>query len=176
MSSIVAGLGRRWQDATLTDATWIVFCGLVFWGSKWAGKLLEGVPGHASAFWIPVLFLATARVHRTGSGSLTALLGSFLWTLPRANPLGVAPYLAAGLVLDAFASKEERLRHLGWALVAGTACSLAKFSFHNIPAAILGSGHFLSWGLWTVALLHAAFGLVGGLLGWLALRFTAPRP
>lgn len=175
MSSIVAGLGRKWQDATLLDGAWLLLCGLVFWGSKWAGHLFEGIPGHASMFWVPALFLALARVNRSGAVSLTAFLGGFLWSLPRANPLGIAPYLAAGAVLDLFAGRQDRLPRLPWALAAGLACSLAKFSFHNMPAAMLGSPHFLELGLGMVGLLHAIFGLAGGFLGWLILRSPLRR-
>lgn len=180
MASLVAHLGRRWPGApwapTLADAAWLLGCGLLFWASKWLGKQFEGIPGHASAFWIPVLFLAADRVRQPGRGTLAALLGSFLWTLPRANPLAVAPYLAAGLALDACAPRAERLRRPGFALLVGAACSLAKYAVHNLPGAVLGVGHFLTWGAAQVALLHLLFGLVGGGVGCLLLRALPRRP
>ena len=45
---------------------------------------------------------------------------------------------------------------------------LAKFAFHNLPAAILGvPSDFMAWGLMPVAGLHLLFGALGGLVGWL---------
>jgi len=164
-------VSRQWQETTRAELLWLLFCGLVFWASKLGGKLFEGIPGHAGAFWIPALFLARAVVPRAGASTLTALLGGSLVCLPTGNSLGLAAYVAAGLVLDALALNTERLRWLPWALAGGVACSLAKFSFHNLPAAALGvPAHFLTWGLLPVTGLHLLFGLVGGLIGWLLLR------
>jgi hypothetical protein len=173
MSALVAGLGSRWEAATRADAGWLILCGLVFWASRWAGKLFEGVPGHQVAFWVPVLFLAVARVPRSGAAALTALGGSFLWTLPQPGLFGLAPFVASGVALDVCALPGDRLRRFGWAVAAGALCGAVKFSFHNLPAAILGTGHFLAWGAGSVALLHLLFGAVGGAVGWLVRRLAA---
>src|SRR5207244_238417 len=141
-------LSREWQGTTRAELAWLLFSVLLFWGGKWAGKLLHGIPGHSAAFWVPALFLARAAVPRPGAGTVTALLGGALWSLPESNPLGWAGYVAAGLALDLLARHTERLRRLPYALLGGAVCSMAKFSFHNLPAAVLGvEAHFLSWGL-----------------------------
>jgi hypothetical protein len=175
--SFTGRLSRAWQHTTRAELVWLLFSVFLFWGGKWAGKMLQGIPGHAAAFWIPALFLARAAVPRPGAGTLTALLGGMLWSLPEPNPLGWAGYVAAGVTLDLLAPHTERLRWLPYALLGGVACSLAKFCFHNLPAAVVGvDAHFLSWGLMPVAGLHLLFGLVGGLIGWLLLRcFSPPR-
>jgi hypothetical protein len=170
MQSVTLRLRERWQSATLMDAGWLLLCALLFWGSKGAAKLIDGVPGHAGAFWIPPLILAHGRVRRPGAAALTALLGAACWSLPGGDGGALAPYVAAGLVLDALAGQGERLRRLPVALLAGGLCHLAKFLFHNVPALLLGlSPHFLTWGLLPVAGLHLLFGVIGGLGGWLLL-------
>jgi hypothetical protein len=172
MQTVTLRLRDRWQSATLMDAGWLLLGALLFWGSKGAGKLIAGVPGHAGAFWIPPLFLAQGRVHRPGAATVTALLGAVCWGFPSGGGVGtLAPYVAAGLVLDALAGQGDRLRWLPVALLAGALCHLAKFVFHNVPAALLGlSPHFLTLGLLPVAGLHLLFGVIGGLGGWLLLR------
>jgi len=174
MQTVTLRLRERWQSATLMDAGWLLFCAFLFWGSKGAGKLIEGVPGHAGAFWIPTLFLAHRLVRRPGAATLTAFLGAACWSFPSGGGVGtMAPYLAAGLVLDALAGQGDRLRRLPVALLAGALCHLAKFVFHNVPAALLGlSPHFLTLGLLPVAGLHLLFGVIGGLGGWLLLRMN----
>lgn len=171
MQTVTLRLREQWQSATLIDAGWLILCAFLFWASKGAGKLIEGVPGHAGAFWIPVLFLARGRVRRPGATTLTALLGAACGSFPRGGGMGaLAPYVAAGLVLDMLAGPGDRLRRLPFALLAGALCHLTKFAFHNLPAALLGlSPHFLTLGLLPVAGLHLLFGGIGGLGGWLLL-------
>jgi hypothetical protein len=177
MSAVTLRLRERWQSATLVDAGWLFLCALLFWASKGAGKLIDGVPGHAGAFWIPPLFLAHGLVRRPGAITMTALLGAACWVFPKGSGAGaVAPYVAAGLVLDLMAGQRERLRWLPMALLAGALCHLAKFLFHNVPAVLLGlSPDFMTLGLLPVAGLHLLFGLLGGLGGWLLLRIRGGR-
>ncbi len=160
-----------WGQVTRAELAWLLGCALLFWALKGTGKLLEGIPGHAAAFWVPVLFLARAGVPRPGAGACTGPLGGARWGLPTGKSLGLAGYVAAGLALDAFALRGDRLRWLPLALLAGVLCSLAKFSFHNIPAAVLGAhASFLAWGMAPVAGLHNFFGMAGGLIGWALVR------
>jgi hypothetical protein len=77
------------------------------------------------------------------------------------------------VALDICALRTDRLGKLRWAVAAGALCGGVKFSFHNLPAAVLGSGHFLALGIGNVALLHLLFGALGGVVGWLALRSAA---
>lgn len=176
MTFISGRLSRHWQETSRAEIAWLLFSALVFWAAKSAGRFLEGVPGHAAAFWVPALFLARAAVPRPGAGTVTALLGGALSSLPGGSPVGLAGYVAAGLALDLLVPRSARLRWLPLALLGGTAASLAKFSFHNVPAAVLGAGgHFMTWGLLPVAGLHFVFGLLGGFLGWLIARRFARR-
>jgi hypothetical protein len=177
MSAVTLRLREQWQSATLVDAGWLILCALLFWASKGAGKLIDGVPGHAGAFWIPPLFLAHGLVRRPGAVTLTALLGAACWGFPKGGGMGaLAPYVAAGLVLDTLAGQTERLRWLPIALLAGALCHLAKFVFHNVPTVLLGlSPHFLTLGLAPVAGLHIGFGVIGGLGGWLLLRLNGSK-
>ncbi len=171
MQAIVIRVRQQWQTATWTDVSWLFFCAVLFWASKWAGKFFEGVPGHAGAFWIPTLFLARASVRRTGAATMTALMGAALWELPRGRGLNISSYVAAGLVLDAFSLSAERLRWLPAALLGGALCHLAKYGFHNVPTVLLGvPAHFLTWGTMPVLMLHLLFGAMGGFAGWLLLR------
>jgi hypothetical protein len=175
MTSLTGRLGREWAAATRAELGWLLGCALLFWLGKWAGKWFEGIPGHAALFWVPSLYLARGMVPRAGAGAFTALLGGGLWCLPNGNSLGLAGYVAAGLALDALAFRRpegtRRLRRLPWALAGGAVAAMAKFGFHNVPAAVLGAGaHFLAWGMGPVAVFHLLFGLAGGFLGWLLLR------
>jgi len=172
MSAVTLRLREQWQNATLVDAGWLILCAFLFWASKGAGKLIDGVPGHAGAFWIPSLFLARGLVGRPGATTMTALLGAALWQLPGGGGTGtMAPYVVAGLVLDAVGGQGDRLRRLPFALMAGALCHVAKFVFHNVPLVLLGlSPHFLTVGLMPVAGWHILFGIIGGLVGWLLLR------
>jgi hypothetical protein len=172
---------QQWQSATWAEVGWLILCSVLFWASKWAGHLFEGVPGHAGAFWIPTLFLARAFVSRPGAATMTALTGASFWCFPRGGgSFDLASYVAAGIVLDALDLNTERLRRLPFALLGGGLCHLAKFGFHNVLIVLLGlPGPFLSWGLMSVAQLHLLFGLLGGFLGWVLLRAaqkTVKRP
>jgi hypothetical protein len=153
----------------------LVSCAVLFYASKWAGKIIQGVPGHSAVFWIPTLFLARAAVGKTGAASMTALLGATLWFLPQgAVYFNLGSYVAAGLVLDAFDLNALRLRRLPFALLGGALCHLAKFGFHNVPPTLLGLYRpFMTWGTIQVAWMHLLFGLIGGFLGWLVLRRAA---
>jgi hypothetical protein len=175
MQHVALRLREQWRSASLVDAGWLLLCVFLFWASKGAGKLIDGVPGHAGALWIPSLFLARGLVSRPGAMTLTALLGATFWSFPSGGGIGaLSPYVAAGLVLDALGWERDRLQHLPLALLAGALCHLAKFTFHNVPAVLLGlSPHFLSLGLMPVAGQHLMFGLVGGLGGWALLGITA---
>ncbi len=169
MKTIALRVRRQWQSATWVDVEWILFCAVLFWASKWAGKFFEGVPGHAGAFWIPTLFLARATVGKSGAATMTALLGAALWK--HGGSFDIGSYVAAGMVLDILDLNAERLRSLPFALLGGALCHLAKFGFHLIPTALLAvPAHFLSWGMMPVTGLHLMFGLVGGLGGWVLLR------
>jgi hypothetical protein len=165
-------LRRQWQSASWADAGWLLFSALLFWGSRWAGSRFEGLPGHAAAFWIPALFVARAGVPRPGAAALAALGGASLWSFSRG--MGVqdaASFVGAGLALDLLELNSRRLRRLPLALLGGAACALTRFGFHNLPAAVIGvPAHFTSWGFVPVAGLFLAFGLLGGLLGWVILR------
>jgi hypothetical protein len=177
MQAVMTRWRDQWQSATLLDAGCLLLCALLFWASKGAGKLIEGVPGHAGAFWIPALFLSRRLVDRPGASTLTALLGAACWSVPNSGAGSLAPYVAAGLVLDVLGEPSQRLRRLPPALLAGALCHLVKFSFHNLPAALIGlSPHFLSFGLLPVAGLHLLFGLVGGFCGWVLMRLRSNRP
>jgi hypothetical protein len=172
MTALARRLKRGWESASLSDLAWLIGCGLLFWASKWTGKLFEGTPGHAGAFWIPTLFLARAALGRPGAATMAALMGASFWCFPRGGGMGgLAPYVAAGLALDLMDRNGDRLRRLPIALLAGALCHLVKFGFHNVPAAVLGlRATFLAWGFWPVAALHLLFGLAGGFTGWLCLR------
>ncbi len=163
---------KQWQSASWQHVAWLLFCVALFDGGKLLGKLAKGIPGHSVAFWLPALFIARGMVNRPGAATMTALLGSALWCLPKGDGFfDIASFVAAGLTLDALMEKPERLRSLLFALAVGALAGLVKFGFHLIPALILAETmHSLRLGAYTVGALHFAFGALGGGLGWAALR------
>lgn len=175
MSAFALNLRDQWRDATLRDAALLLLFAGLFWASKWTGKWIEHVPGHSGAFWIPVLMLSAGTLRRSGAATATALFGAFLWSFPKGEG-SIAPYVLAGLVLDLLHGSRDRLRSLPVALGAGVLAHLAKFAFHNVPRLVLGvPGDFVSWGIGPAGALHAAFGLLGGLIGWLLLTLSRRR-
>jgi hypothetical protein len=172
MQRVAGRLRDCWRDASLADAGWLLLFAGLFYASKWAGKVIDGVPGHSCLFWVPVLLLSRELVARPGASTVTAFMGAVLWCFPKGGgAVALAPYVAAGIALDMLGAREGRLRSLPFALIAGAICHLAKFGFHNVPRAVIGGpADFMVWGLWNVALLHVLFGLGGGLVGWGLLR------
>ncbi len=179
MQTVALRLRRQWETVTWTTVLWVVASGLLFWGSKWAGKLCEGIPGHAGAFWIPTLFLARTMVRKPGASTLSALLGASLWCYPHGQFFNLSSYLAAALVLDAMdfnsdvnpGQHQRGLRYLPLALVGGGLAHMAKFAFHNLPMLTLGArGGFITWGMGVTAGLHLLFGVFGGFIGWTMVR------
>ncbi|NCO33427.1 MAG: hypothetical protein AUJ92_10330 [Armatimonadetes bacterium CG2_30_59_28] len=176
MRSIALRAREQWLNLTWAEALTLLGCSVLLVASKWAGKILEGTPGHSGAFWIPVLFLAVGSVRKPGGAGLTAFLGGAVWFGPRSGGGQLLSYVVAGLVLDAFGLNAERLRKLPFALLAGVVCHLAKFCIHNIPSALVGkAGGFALWGTEVTAGFHVLFGLIGGLVGWGILNCVASR-
>jgi len=182
MTAWTGTIRDRWRDATGVDAAWIVLFSILFYASKWTGKLIDEVPGHSGAFWIPALLLSAVVVRRPGSAALTSLLGAAFWCFPRGGGLGaLAPYVVGGVVVDFLVRRDGWRRSLAGLAATGAACHLGKFFFHNVPKLLLGvPADFLIVGLLPVLGLHLLFGAIGGSLAWgtkRALRLdSAPRP
>jgi len=177
MHTLSLRLRDHWRDAVWADAGTILFFAVLFWASKWAGKVIDNVPGHSGAFWIPVLLVSACAVQRPGVPTLTAMLGAMLWCFPKGGGgAALAPYVVAGLTVDLLNQSRNRLTLLPVALAAGLLAHLAKFGFHNVPRLVLGvPADFMTAGLTGAVLLHAFFGLAGGLVGWLAISIMQRR-
>jgi len=177
MHALTLKLREEWRDAVWTDAALVLLFSVLFWASKWAGKIIDELPGHSGAFWIPVLLVSACTVRRPGVSTLTAMLGGLLWCFPKGGGAGaLAPYVAAGLLVDVVNRSQNRLALLPVALAAGVLAHLAKFGFHNLPRLILGApSDFMTVGLAGVAGLHVLFGLIGGLAGWLLISIMQRR-
>jgi hypothetical protein len=144
----------------------------LFAAARLAGSVVRGVPGHTGALWLPPLFLSLAYVRRIGAPTVTALVGSTIaGSVGEQGFLALPSDVAAGLTLDLLGWGRDRLVRLPWALLAGATAHAAKWGVHTffgtITGTAMGNRRFEPT---TVLLLHVAFGLAGGFLGWAGLR------
>jgi hypothetical protein len=166
-------LNRKWVHVALQVLMIVAFSALTALAKKVSPGM--GVPGSSGVLWIGALVIGRSTVRWTGAGTLIGA-GVAVWGLPlglgHSFGYDIALYTCAGLFLD-FMARIPGVNILN--PVGAGACGLvshvAKFGFIVYSTYFASvSRHFLVVGLLKSALLHAAFGIAGGLLGWLAVR------
>lgn len=134
------------------------------------------IPGHSGVLWVALFVVARGLVDKRGAGLLlgivTGLLAMFMGFGANQGPFEWTKWVAAGATLDVMAAVlPGELRSPLKAALVGAAVHLAKLTamvlvslMLRLPLAIIALG--LGWSATT----HVVFGVVGGLLGALALR------
>lgn len=138
-------------------------------------RMPVNVPGHSGVLWVALFVICRGLVDKRGTGVLLGLVTGLLAQFAgfgHQGPFEWAKWLAAGLVLEALTLLlPGDLRSWGKAAVVGAALHLGKLAaltlaglILRVPIALLLLG--LGWSATT----HVIFGVIGGLLGALALR------
>jgi phosphotransferase system glucose/maltose/N-acetylglucosamine-specific IIC component len=87
---IVAAMARgreEWSRVTLLDALHLGLSVGAFGLAVTAAKVVSGLPGHAVAFWLPVLIASRWTRPKPGTAFITALTGGILFSaFPRFGP------------------------------------------------------------------------------------------
>jgi hypothetical protein len=130
-----------------------------------------GIPGSSGVYWLTAMIIGRSVTRWDGAGFLTGV-GVAAWGIPigleHTFGYNVALYGCAGLLMDIVSRLPKiDIRHPVGAILCGFTAHMAKFGF-IVYAALATSvtKHFLIVGLLNSALLHAAFGIAAGLLGW----------
>lgn len=129
------------------------------------------IPGHSGVAWMAVLLTASAVVSRRGAATATGMLAGFIAIFVGLGDRGALvtwlSYAAAGIGVDAVRSLTGGRESIGSFAMAGLAGNLAKL---GVKIAIeLAAGipvGFIVVGRLYASLSHAAFGLLGGALGF----------
>lgn len=167
------GLLRLWQDKRVRIATKLILIA-AFSALAAAAKDLHpsvGIPGSSAIFWLTAMVIGRAAVKMEFTGTLTGI-GVAAWGIPFGleNSFGyrILLYGLTGLLLDIMTKLPKiSLDNPIGAAVCGLTAHVAKFGF--IVFAALSSSvtkHFVLVGFLNSALLHAAFGIAAGLIGW----------
>jgi hypothetical protein len=128
------------------------------------------LPGHRGLLWLGLLVAVRLAAGRAGPalavGAASAGLTAGLALSPD-GPLGALPYLLGGAALDG-AGLLPGVRGRAWALaILAAPIHLVALLIPVSRSLLVGvDAAALAQGLTTVALLHLAFGLGAGLLGW----------
>lgn len=174
------GEGFLWS-ITLREAIALALIADLIVLAKWVTRIPIHVPGRSGLVWIALLVIGRGLVPKRGAGLIIGLIAGMLATLMALGsegPFVWTKYAAAGLVIDVMAVlAREDLTRYAVAAIAGAAAHLAKLVamvlaglLMQLPLATLAAGLAVS------ALTHLGFGIVGGLLGALALRQLARVP
>ncbi|MCX5998819.1 MAG: hypothetical protein NTU41_04310 [Chloroflexi bacterium] len=162
-----------WRDAKVTMALQIMLL-IGLSGVAAVGKRIHpsmAIPGSSAVFWLAPLLAARLAVKRDGAGTFAGLCVA-AWGIPiglgHTFGYNAALYGATGLTLDLAARLPRvNIRHVIGAVVCGLLAHMAKFAFITVAAAMSpATKHFLIVGLLNSALLHAAFGIASGLIGY----------
>ncbi len=178
MRTATARLAPTWRGLSTRELAALACASILFAALRAVPNVMRGMPGHTGLLWLPPLFLAAAAVRRVGAPTLVALTGSLL-ALPFSTPgaLTLPSAVAAGLSLDLMGWGRDRLSRLPWALAAGLVAHVAKFAVHSALALVFAvEADSVRRGLGYVLSMHVAFGLGGGLLGWLLLTGARRTP
>jgi hypothetical protein len=160
---------------TLRDLLLIALVAALCMLAKQLLRLPINVPGHSGVLWVALFVICRGLVDKRGTGVLLGLIAGLLAQFAgfgHQGPFEWTKWLAAGIVLEVLTLViPGDLRGFGKAAVVGAALHLGKLAaltlaglILRIPVALLLLG--LGWSATT----HVVFGVLGGLLGALALR------
>jgi len=160
---------------TLRDLLFIALVAALCVLAKQLLRVPISVPGHSGMLWVALFVICRGLVDRRGTGILLGIVTGVLAQFAgfgHQGPFEWMKWLAAGIILELIVLVVPGdLRSWGKAAVAGAALHLGKLAaltfaglLLRVPLALLVLG--LGWSATT----HVAFGVLGGLLGALALR------
>lgn len=173
VSSAIARTREQWSHASLLDLVGLGICIGAFSLAVMSAKVISGVPGHALAFWLPVLFVARWSRPKPGTAAITAVSGGMLMSAFPRFGLGtdIIGFITAVVVLEAVAFGRDGSLSPAVAVLGGIGCGLAKFASRWSIAAIGLPAKWVIAGVFSPTLaLHVFFGVAGGLLAWLVLK------
>ncbi len=133
------------------------------------------VPGHSGVLWVALFIVARGLVDKRGAGLLLGIVTGILATFMGfgdTGPFEWTKWVAAGLTLDVLVEVlPGDLRSPLKAAIVGASVHLAKLASMVLVSLLLRLPlGFIVLGLGWSATTHVIFGIVGGLLGALALR------
>jgi hypothetical protein len=160
---------------TLRDLLLIALVAALCMLGKQLLRLPISVPGHSGVLWVALFVICRGLVDKRGTGVLLGLVAGLLAQFAgfgHQGPFEWTKWLAAGVILEILTLViPGDLRGWGKAAVVGAGLHLGKLAaltlagfLLRVPFALLVLG--LGWSATT----HVLFGVVGGLLGALALR------
>jgi len=173
-TSVSARIDRSVGRSLGTDLATAVAVGLVVaLARKYLGFHI-GVPGHAGVGWIAALFAGVSLNPRRGMATVAGVSAG-LWGMPVGIDHGAVFNIvmlgSAGAVLDAMRAVRFPTHFLAGAALAGAAVHVAKFTFVFGNALLSGMMRDVEAYGFTASLRnHVLFGMIGGLLGWVAMR------
>ena len=175
VSTEAAGRQPYVWSLTLRDLLLIALVAALCMLAKQILRVPINVPGHSGVLWVALFVICRGLVDKRGTGLLLGLVAGLLAQFAgfgHQGPFEWTKWLAAGIVLEVLAlAIPGDLRGWGKAAVIGAALHLGKLAaltlaglILRVPIALLLLG--LGWSATT----HVIFGVIGGLLGALALR------
>ena len=160
---------------TLRDLLLIALVAALCMLAKQLLRVPVNVPGHSGVLWVALFVICRGLIDKRGTGVLLGLVAGLLAQFAgfgHQGPFEWTKWLAAGIVLEVLTLiLPGDLRGWSKAAVVGAALHLGKLAaltlaglVLRVPIALLLLG--LGWSATT----HVIFGVLGGLLGALALR------
>jgi hypothetical protein len=130
-----------------------------------------GIPSSSAPYWLTAMIVARSTMRWKGSGALVGV-GTALWGIPVGLEQGLGQNLLsfglAGAALDlVLMIPGIEIRRWWGALVSALTANMVQFGV-IVYSAVSSTAvkHFQIVGISKSVLLHVAFGLVAGLLGW----------
>ena len=165
---------RKPRFSTFELVLLAIFAALIV-ASKLILRFPIKVPGHSNLFWTALVVVALGIVPKVGAGVLlglaSGLLAAFLGMGDQGALNTFASYAALGIATDLVAAFLGGAEKPAAAALAGGCGAAAKSLIKAATAALLGvPAGFVAFGLVLSFLSNVAFGVAGGLVGWLILR------
>jgi hypothetical protein len=160
---------------TLRDLVLIALIAALCMLAKLVLRIPVHVPGHSGVLWVALFVICRGLVDKRGTGILlgviTGLLATFMG-FGSQGPLEWTKWVAAGILLEVLVLVVPGdLRSPLKAAIVGGGLHLGKLAGLTLAGVVLRVPYSLLFlGLGLSATTHVIFGVVGGLLGALALR------
>jgi hypothetical protein len=130
-----------------------------------------GIPSSSAPFWLSAMVISRCTIKWNGAGALVGV-GTALWGIPigleQSFGQNLASFAMAGGFLDIMAKVPKiDIRRWWGAALCGLVANMAQFSiiiYSALSANVVK--HFMIVGMLNSVLLHIAFGIASGLIGW----------